>query len=73
MWSRPMRSTRWSCTRSAPIRTAQSYHGDMIVEECFWIYGFEELFKVASAMATQSRPEVTKHGVSFVVMRCPNR
>lgn len=33
-------------------RTAQGYHGDIIVDECFWIYGFEELFKVASAMAT---------------------
>lgn len=33
-------------------RTAQGYHGDVIVDECFWIYGFEELFKVASAMAT---------------------
>lgn len=35
-------------------RTAQGYHGDVIVDECFWIYGFEELFKVASAMATQA-------------------
>jgi hypothetical protein len=33
-------------------RTAQGYHGDVIIDECFWIYGFEELFKVASAMAT---------------------
>jgi uncharacterized protein YjcR len=33
-------------------RTAQGYHGDVVIDECFWIYGFEELFKVASAMAT---------------------
>jgi len=33
-------------------RTAQGYHGDVIIDEAFWIYGFEELFKVASAMAT---------------------
>ena len=36
-------------------RTAQGYHGDVIIDECFWIYGFEELFKVASAMATHKR------------------
>lgn len=36
-------------------RTAQGYHGDVIIDECFWIYGFEELFKVASAMATQKQ------------------
>lgn len=33
-------------------RTAQGYTGDVIIDECFWIYGFEELFKVASAIAT---------------------
>lgn len=36
-------------------RTAQGYHGDVIIDECFWICGFEELFKVASAMATQKQ------------------
>jgi len=36
-------------------RTAQGYHGDVIIDECFWIYGFEGLFKVASAMATQKQ------------------
>lgn len=41
------------------FRTAQSYPGDVIVDECFWIYGFEELFKVASAMATHSRYTIT--------------
>ena len=40
-------------------RTAQSYPGDVIIDECFWIYGFEELFKVASAMATHERYSVT--------------
>jgi len=33
-------------------RTAQGYHGDVVIDESFWIYGFEELFKVASAMST---------------------
>lgn len=36
-------------------RTAQGYHGDVIVDECFWIHGFRELFKVASGMATQKQ------------------
>ncbi len=40
-------------------RTAQGYHGDVIIDECFWIYGFEELFKVASAMATQKQYSIT--------------
>ena len=40
-------------------RTAQGYHGDVIIDESFWIYGFEELFKVASAMATQSQYTIT--------------
>jgi hypothetical protein len=40
-------------------RTAQSYHGDVIIDECFWIYGFEELYAVASAMSTHDRYSVT--------------
>ncbi|TYC97423.1 terminase large subunit domain-containing protein [Novosphingobium sp. BW1] len=36
-------------------RTAQGYTGDVIIDECFWIYGFEELFKVASAIATHTQ------------------
>jgi len=40
-------------------RTAQGYHGDVIIDECFWIHGFEELFKVASAMATQKQYTIT--------------
>ncbi len=40
-------------------RTAQGYHGDVIIDEFFWIYGFEQLYKVASAMATQKRYTIT--------------
>ncbi len=40
-------------------RTAQSYHGDVIIDECFWIYGFEQLYAVASGMATHDRYTVT--------------
>lgn len=40
-------------------RTAQGYHGDVIIDECFWIYGFAELFKVASGMATQKQYTIT--------------
>jgi uncharacterized protein YjcR len=36
-------------------RTAQGYHGDVYIDEAFWIYGFEQMFKVASAMALQKR------------------
>lgn len=36
-------------------RTAQGYHGDVYIDECFWIYGFEQINKVASAIATQKR------------------
>jgi len=36
-------------------RTAQSYHGDVYIDEVFWIYGFDQLNKVASAMASQKR------------------
>lgn len=36
-------------------RTAQGYHGDVYVDECFWIHGFEQLNKVASAMSSQKR------------------
>lgn len=34
-------------------RTAQGYHGDVYIDECFWIYGFDAIEKVASAIATQ--------------------
>jgi uncharacterized protein YjcR len=36
-------------------RTAQGYSGDVIIDECFWIYGFEEIYKVASAIATHQQ------------------
>lgn len=36
-------------------RTAQSYSGDVIIDECFWIHDFEEIFKVAGAMATHEK------------------
>jgi Terminase large subunit, T4likevirus-type, N-terminal/Terminase RNaseH-like domain len=36
-------------------RTAQGYHGDVYIDECFWIFGFEQINKVASAISTQSR------------------
>lgn len=33
-------------------RTAQGYHGDFYFDEFFWTYGFDELNKVAKAMAS---------------------
>src|SRR5690606_6280087 len=33
------------------IRTAQSYHGDLYMDEYFWIHKFQEFRKVASGMA----------------------
>ncbi len=36
-------------------RTAQGYTGDVVIDECFWIHGFEEIFKVASAIATHKQ------------------
>jgi len=35
-------------------RTAQGYHGDFYFDEFFWTHRFEELNKVASAMATHA-------------------
>lgn len=32
-------------------RTAQGYHGNFYFDEFFWVYGFDELNKVASGMA----------------------
>ena len=34
------------------INLKQGYHGDIYVDEAFWIFGFEQLNKVAQAMAT---------------------
>jgi uncharacterized protein YjcR len=36
-------------------RTAQGYHGNFYFDEFFWTYGFEELNKVASAMAMHKK------------------
>lgn len=36
-------------------RTAQSYHGNLYVDEYFWIPKFQELRKVASGMASQKQ------------------
>ena len=36
-------------------RTVQGYHGNFYFDEFFWTYGFEELNKVASAMAMHKR------------------
>ena len=36
-------------------RTAQSYHGNLYVDEFFWIPGFEQLNKVASGMAMHKK------------------
>ncbi|MCO1336013.1 terminase family protein [Microbulbifer sp. OS29] len=51
-------------------RTAQSYHGHLYIDEVFWIPDFENLNKLASAMASQkkwrktyfSTPSVKSHG-----------
>lgn len=37
---------------STNIKTAQSYHGHVYIDEYFWIGKFDELNKLASAMAT---------------------
>ncbi|MCL7930423.1 terminase large subunit domain-containing protein [Halomonas llamarensis] len=36
-------------------KTAQGYHGDVFLDEYFWILGFEQFRKVASAMATHKQ------------------
>lgn len=36
-------------------RTAQGYHGDIYMDEFFWIYGFQEFRKVASGMAIHKK------------------
>ena len=40
-------------------RTAQSYHGDLYVDEYFWIQDFEELTRVAKPMASQKQYRIT--------------
>lgn len=36
-------------------RTAQGYHGNFYFDEFFWVYGFEDLYKVASGMAMHKK------------------
>ena len=40
-------------------RTAQSYHGDLYVDEYFWIPDFKELMRVAKPMASQKQYRIT--------------
>lgn len=55
---------------STSTRSAQSYHGDVYVDECFWIPKFKDLWKVASGMAAHkifqrtlfSTPSAITHG-----------
>jgi len=52
------------------FRTAQSYHGDVYLDETFWLPGFQTFEAVASAMASQkfyrltyfSTPSTVSHG-----------
>ena len=36
-------------------KSAQSYSGHVYIDECFWIQGFNELYKVASGMASHKK------------------
>jgi len=40
---------------STNSRTAQSYHGHLYVDECFWIPNFAKMWKVASGMAAHKK------------------
>ena len=40
---------------STNSRTAQSYHGHLYIDECFWIPDFEKMWKVASGMAAHKK------------------
>lgn len=52
------------------FRTSQGYHGDVYLDECFWLPGFEQFEAAASAMASQkhyrltyfSTPSTIQHG-----------
>lgn len=41
------------------FRTAQSYHGNVYMDEIFWIHGFEAFRKVASGMAMHKKWRLT--------------
>lgn len=49
------------------FRTAQGYHGDVYIDEVFWIYGFDQLNKVAQAMATHKRYRRTYFSTPSVI------
>lgn len=40
---------------STNSRTAQSYHGHLYVDECFWIPDFNKMWKVASGMSAHKK------------------
>lgn len=40
-------------------KSAQSYHGHVYIDEYFWITKFDELYKVASAMAAHKKWRIT--------------
>lgn len=40
-------------------RTAQGYHGDVYLDEVFWVHGFDKIWTVASAMASQKYYRIT--------------
>ncbi len=48
-------------------RTAQSYSGDVYIDEAFWIYGFDKLETVASGMATHKRFRKTYFSTPSVI------
>src|SRR3546814_15658062 len=54
MLRRPPRSTRTDTLfpYTTLFRSSQGEHGDFYFDEFFWVHGFAELKKVASAMAT---------------------
>lgn len=54
-------------------RTAQSYHGDVYVDECFWIHGFDQIDDVASAMASQDRYRITYFSTPSTLAHQANR
>jgi uncharacterized protein YjcR len=41
------------------FRTAQSYHGNLYIDEYFWINSFEKLYKVARGMASHKQYRIT--------------
>jgi len=54
-------------------RTAQGYHGDVYVDEAFWIYGFEQIDDVAAAMASHKRYRITYFSTPSTIAHEANR